>query len=371
MRGRDLGIEVGRGRPGPINAITDVPGVRVGFLTLVEGDGPLVVGEGPVRTGVTLIVPHDGNVWEEPLFAGAHRLNGNGELTGLEWIRESGMLTSLVGLTNTHSVGVVRDALAAIDVRERSNPGQPFWALPVVGETWDGVLNDVNGMHVRTEHVLAAYEAAAGGPVDEGNVGSGTGMICHGFKGGIGTASRVLDRASGGYTVGVLVQANHGRRERLAVNGAPVGLALPLEDVPAPEAGDAGAGSIIVIVATDAPLLPNQCARVAQRAGFGIARTGGVGEHWSGDLFLAFSTANRGMPASEIGSPTPLTASVEMLANSYLDAVFDAVIDATEEAILNALLGAQTMTGRDGLTAHALDPERLVAVLDRHSVRTV
>ena len=371
MRGRDLGIDVGRGRPGPLNAITDVPGVRVGFLTLVEGDGPLVMGEGPVRTGVTVIVPHDGNVWEEPLFAGAHRLNGNGELTGLEWIRESGMLMSLVGLTNTHSVGVVRDALAAIDVRERSHPGRPFWALPVVGETWDGVLNDVNGMHVRTEHVLAAYEAAAGGPVGEGNVGSGTGMICHGFKGGIGTASRVLDRAAGGYTLGVLVQANHGRRERLAVNGAPVGIAVPVEDVPAPDAGAAGAGSIIVIAATDAPLLPNQCARVAQRAGFGIARTGGVGEHWSGDLFLAFSTANRGMPASEMGSPAPLTANVEMLANSYLDAIFDAVIEATEEAILNALLGAQTMTGRDGLTAHALDPERLLAVLNRHSVRTI
>jgi D-aminopeptidase len=371
VRGRDLGIEVGRGRPGPVNAITDVPGVHVGFSTLVEGDGPLVVGKGPVRTGVTVIVPHEGNVWEEPLFAGAHRLNGNGELTGLEWIRESGMLMSLVALTNTHSVGVVRDALAAIDVRERSDPGKPFWALPVVGETWDGVLNDVNGMHVRTEHVLSAYEAAAGGAVGEGNVGSGTGMICHGFKGGIGTASRVLDRASGGYTVGVLVQANHGRRERLAVNGAPVGVAVPAEDVPAPDAGDPAAGSVIVIAATDAPLLPNQCARVAQRAGFGIARTGGVGEHWSGDLFLAFSTANRGMPASEMGSLTPATASLEMLANTYLDAIFDAVIEATEEAILNALLGAQTMTGRDGLTAHALDPERLLAALDRHSARTV
>jgi D-aminopeptidase len=370
MRARDLGIEVGRGRPGPENAITDVEGVRVGFTTLIEGDGPLVVGEGPVRTGVTVIVPHDGNVWEEPLFAGSHRLNGNGELTGLEWIRESGMLMSPIGLTNTHSVGVVRDALVAIDARERTRPERPFWALPVAGETWDGVLNDVNGMHVRGEHVFAAYEAAAGGAVAEGNVGSGTGMICHEFKGGIGTASRVLEPDAGGHTVGVLVQANHGRRERLTVNGAPVGAALPVDDVPSPDPGVSGNGSIIVIAATDAPLLPHQCTRVAQRAGFGIARTGGVGEHWSGDLFLAFSTANRGMPASEMGVQTPLTVKLEMLADSHIDAVFDGVVEATEEAILNALLGAQTMTGRDGLTAHALDPARLLEVLDRHAART-
>ena len=370
MRARDLGIEVGRCRPGRENAITDVKGVRVGFTTLIEGDGPLVVGEGPVRTGVTVIVPHDGNVWEEPLFSGSHRLNGNGELTGLEWIRESGMLMSPIGLTNTHSLGVVRDALVAIDARERSRPERPFWALPVAGETWDGVLNDVNGMHVRAEHVFAAYEAAADGAVAEGNVGSGTGMICHEFKGGIGTASRVLESDAGGHTVGILVQANHGRRERLAVNGAPVGAALPVDDVPAPDAGVPGGGSIIVIAATDAPLLPHQCTRVAQRAGFGIARTGGVGEHWSGDLFLAFSTANRGMPASEMGAQTPLTVNLEMLADSHIDAVFDGVVEATEEAILNALLGAQTMSGRDGLTAHALDPARLLEVLDRHAART-
>jgi D-aminopeptidase len=370
VRARDLGIQVGRGRPGPENAITDVAGVRVGFTTLVEGDGPLVVGEGPVRTGVTVIVPHDGNVWEEPLFAGAHRLNGNGELTGLEWIRESGMLMSLIGLTNTHSVGVVRDALVGIDARERSHPERPFWALPVTGETWDGVLNDVNGMHVRAEHVLAAYESASSGPVSEGNVGSGTGMICHGFKGGIGTASRLLPPEVGGFTVGVLVQANHGRRERLTVNGAPVGAELPVSDVPAPDPTTPGAGSIIVIVATDAPLLPGQCTRVAQRASLGIARTGGVGEHWSGDLLLAFSTANRGMPASEMGAEPPLTLSVDMLADAHIDAVFDAVVEATEEAILGALLGAETMTGRDGLTAHSIDPDRLLAALDRHAART-
>jgi D-aminopeptidase len=342
----------------------------VGFTTLVEGEGPLVVGEGPVRTGVTVVVPHDGNVWEEPLFAGAHRLNGNGELTGLEWIRESGMLMSLIGVTNTHSVGVVRDALVGIDARERTNPERPFWALPVVGETWDGVLNDVNGMHVQPAHVLAAYESASGGPVAEGNVGGGTGMICHEFKGGVGTASRVLDADSGGFTVGVLVQANHGRRERLAVNGAPVGAALPVSEVPAPDPAAPGAGSIIVIAATDAPLLPGQCTRVAQRASLGIARTGGVGEHWSGDLLLAFSTANRGLPASEMGADTPLTVSVDMLADSHIDAVFDAAVEATEEAILNAMLAAETMTGRDGLTAHAIDAERLVAVLDRHDART-
>jgi len=368
MRARDLGIEVGRGRPGPENAITDVRGVRVGFTTLIEGDGPLEVGRGPVRTGVTVIVPHDGNVWEEPLFAGPHRLNGNGELTGLEWIRESGMLMSPIGLTNTHSVGVVRDALVAIDARDRSDPAQPFWALPVVGETWDGMLNDVNGMHVRPAHVLAAYEAARDGPVAEGNVGSGTGMICHEFKGGIGTASRVLDPESGGYAVGVLVQANHGRRERLSVNGAPVGAAIPVDEVPAP--GASAAGSIIVVVATDAPLLPHQCTRVAQRASLGIARTGGVGEHWSGDLLLAFSTANRGMPASEMGADTPLAVALEMLADAHMNPLFYAVVEATEEAILNALLGAETMTGRDGVTAHAIDHERLVAILDRHAART-
>jgi D-aminopeptidase len=369
VRARELGIAVGRGRPGPENAITDVRGVRVGFTTLHRGDGRLVVGEGPVRTGVTVIVPHDGDPWEEPLFAGAHRLNGNGELTGLEWIRESGMLMSLIALTNTHSVGVVRDALVAIDARERTHPDRPFWALPVVGETWDGILNDVNGMHVRPEHVFAAYDAAAGGRVAEGNVGSGTGMICHGFKGGIGTASRILAPAAGGYVVGVLVQANHGRRERLAVNGAPIGASLPAEEIALPSAGASGAGSIIVIVATDAPLLPHQCARVAQRASLGIARTGGTGEHWSGDLLLAFSTANRGMPASELDADAPRTVRLEMLVDAHIDAVFDAAVEATEEAILNALLAADTMRGRDGLTAIAIDPDRLIAVLDRHAAR--
>jgi D-aminopeptidase len=370
VKARDLGIRIGHGEPGPDDAITDVPGVRVGHATLIEGEGPLIVGRGPVRTGVTVILPHPDGIWTDPLFAGCHRLNGNGELTGLEWVRESGQLTSPIGLTNTHSVGVVRDALIAHEVRERP-AHELFWGLPVVGETWDGVLNDVNGQHVRPEHVERALAAAAGGPVAQGNVGGGTGMVCHGFKGGIGTASRVLAEAEGGFRVGVLVQANHGRRERLRIDGVPVGEAIPTSAVPAPSppgagaygAGSAGSGSIIVVVATDAPLLPVQCGRLAQRAGLGIARTGGVGEHWSGDLFLAFSTANRGVGSADLGRRTPLTHQVTVLSNAHVTPLFDAVVEATEEAIVNALLSAETMTGRDGVTAHRLDPERLLAAL--------
>lgn len=373
MRARELGIIVGSGTPGPHNAITDVAGVRVGHATIVRGEGPLHVGDGPVRTGVTVVVPHDGNVWEEPLFAGFHRLNGNGELTGTHWVQESGMLKTLIGVTNSHSVGVVRDALVAAEVAGRT-PGHLYWSLPVVGETWDGMLSDIGGLHVKAEHVEEALRAARDGPLPEGNVGGGTGMICHGFKGGSGTASRVVPAESGGFTVGVLVQANHGRRERLQVNGVPVGMIVDDAEVPVPvapeEAASAGAaaarggaGSIIVIVATDAPLLPGQCARLAQRAGLGVARTGGVGEHWSGDLFFAFSTANRGMPACDYGDPSPLTIRLTMLSNTYIDALFDAVVEATEEAIVNALLAAETMVGRDGVTAHQLDPDRLVAVL--------
>ncbi|MBV9415628.1 MAG: P1 family peptidase, partial [Solirubrobacterales bacterium] len=280
MRARDYGIVIGHGAPGSENAITDVAGVRVGHRTLIEGSGPLVVGRGPVRTGVTVILP-PGNVWEDPVFAGPHRLNGNGEMTGLEWVRESGMLTTPVALTNTHSVGVVRDALLGAMLAADPRRGSE-WSLPVVAETWDGVLNDLNGFHVHREHVQEAFAAARGGAVQEGAVGAGTGMICHGFKGGIGTASRVRPEAEGGHTVGVLVLANHGRRERFAVNGVPAGRAL--DDIPLPGppdsgsqdagaanpggpgagAGDpaAGAGSIIVVVATDAPLLPHQCMRL-------------------------------------------------------------------------------------------------------------
>ena len=352
-RARELGIAVGALPPGPLNAITDVPGVRVGHATIVEGEG--------VRTGLTVVLPHEGSAWAEPVFAGPHRLNGNGELTGLEWIRESGLLTSPVGITNTNSVGVVRDALIAAEVEDR---GDDFWSLPVVGETWDGLLNDVSGMHVGAEHVRAALAAAAAGRVAEGNVGGGTGMICHGFKGGIGTASRV--EADGGHVVGVLVQANYGRRERLRVEGVPVGEAIPPSEVPLPdEGGPSPGGSIIVLVATSAPLLPDQCRRLAQRAGLGIGRMGGVGENSSGDLFLCFSTGNRGLPAGDFAADTPLTVPVRMVPAQRLTPLFDAVVEATEEAILNALCAAETMTGREGVTAHALPLDRLSDVMSR------
>lgn len=369
VRAADLGIRIGTGRPGPHNAITDVAGVRVGHTTLIAGDGPLVVGSGPVRTGVTVVVPGD-DVGRAQYFAGCHRLNGNGELTGLEWIRESGLLTSPIALTNTHSVGVVRDALVAAEVRSRPRE-EAFWSLPVVGETWDGMLNDVNGFHVRAEHLFAALDGARPGPVAEGGVGGGTGMICHEFKGGIGTASRVVADAAGGWTVGVLVQANYGERARLTVDGVPVGREIPTSEVPAPEAppGEvtlpAGSGSIIAVVATDAPLLPHQCRRLAQRAGLGVARVGGVGAHSSGDLFVAFATGNAGdvYPGGPESAEGPLTRSVTMLADPWTSHLSEAVVDATEEAILNALVAGATMAGRDGITAHALPHDRVREVL--------
>ena len=335
MNARDLGIHIGDLEPGPHDAITDVAGVRVGHTTLIEGD--------EVRTGVTVVLPTpDG----EPCFAAAHRLNGNGELTGLEWIRESGLLTTPVGLTNTFSVGVVRDALVAS--QHAANRGR--WHLPVVGETYDGFLNEIEGMHVRTEHVFAALDEASDGPVEQGAVGGGTGMICHNFKGGIGTASRVTEP---GHTVGVLVQANHGRRSRLAVSGVPVGRLLGPERIPLPEAkDDAADGSIIVVVATDAPLLPHQCARIAQRSALGIARTGGAGENSSGDFALAFATGNR----------TPEQSPLDLVPNDEIDPLFYATIEATEEAIVNALLNAETMTGRGG-TVHSLPPETLAELI--------
>jgi D-aminopeptidase len=338
LRARELGITIGELPPGSLDAITDVDGVRVGHTTLIEGDS--------VRSGVTVVIPP-----ELPCFAAPFRLNGNGEMTGLEWVRESGFLTSQIAITNTHSVGVVRDALVSAAVCA----GDERWHLPVVAETWDGRLNDINGMHVRPEHVFAALETAAAGPVAEGSVGGGTGMVAHGFKGGIGTASR---KAETGHTAGVLVQANHGRRARLQIDGVPVGRELGPERIPLPE--DPGpAGSIIVIAATDAPLLPHQCARLAKRAALGIARTGGAGETSSGDLVLAFATGSRGLATTE---PT----TVELLPNERCDALFYAVIEATEEAIVNAMLAARTMTGRGGATVHALDPDLLVEVMRRH-----
>ena len=378
MRARDLGIRIGTGRTGPQNAITDVPGVRVGMRTVVRGDGPLRRGEGPVRTGVTMVLPQADGIWDQPVFAGSHRLNGNGEVTGLEWVRESGLLSSPIGLTNSHSVGVVRDAIAAIQVRERPRD-QLFWAIPVVAETWDGVLNDVNGFHVTEADALAAYASADDGPVAEGNVGGGTGMTCHGFKGGTGSASRRIGEAAGGWTVGVLVQANHGRRGRLTVNGAPVGRDIPADVVPlstppelrGPPASSAeGGGSVIVVVATDAPLLPHQCDRLAQRAVLGIARTGGTGEHSSGDFAVAFATGNR-LRASDYGAAVPLTQPVTMLSDAHIDPLFDAAVEATEEAVVNALVAARTMTGRDGVVAHGLPHDRLVKVLDGYGLRTL
>jgi len=384
MRARDLGITIGRGTPGPLNAITDVAGLRVGHATLIDGDGPLRVGHGPVRTGVTVVLPRGDASWDDAAFAGCHRLNGNGELTGLEWVRESGALYGPVAITNTHSVGIVRDTLVAASVERRSDP-DVWWSLPVVGETYDGILNDINGFHVRPEHVRDALSSASGGPVPEGNVGGGTGMICHEFKGGVGTASRIVPDADGGFTVGALVQANHGRREWLRVDGVPVGDAIGVDVVPSAYRDEdarpddpadphrtsrrppPGSGSIIVVVATDAPLLPHQCERLAQRAGLGLARAGATGGHTSGDLFIAFATGNR-VPAA--GIHAPVAVDLRAVTDRVIDPLFMATIEAAEEAVVNALIAAETMTGRDGSVAYALPHDRLVDVLSRHA-RTV
>jgi D-aminopeptidase len=360
---RDLGVTIGRIPPGRHNAITDVAGVRVGHATIVAGEGALQVGVGPVRTGVTVILPHEGDVGREPLFAGSHVLNGNGEMTGLIWVKESGMLTSPIALTNTHSVGVVRDALIAYEIEKSERP-ELFWSLPVVAETYDGWLSDINGMHVKREHVWAALDAATDGPVAEGCVGGGTGMICHEFKGGIGTSSRLLPEEEGGWTVGVLVQANYGARHLLRIDGVPVGELIPYAEVPGMREERARLarqaredGSIIIIVATDAPLLPHQCERLAQRATIGLARAGGIGANSSGDIFLAFATGNRGLPGPE--EKTSAIASCRMIPNDGMTALFEACAEATEEAILNALCLATTTTGIGGRTIHALPLERV------------
>ncbi len=364
-RYRDLGLTIGQLPPGPNNAITDVAGVRVGTVTLIEGEGPLVVGQGPVRTGVTVIVPHDG-IGDSPVFAGCHTLNGNGEMTGLEWVRESGQLTTAIAITNTHSVGIVRDALVAADTATRS-ASVSYWSLPVVAETYDGGLNDINGMHVTAAHLHQALAVAASGPVPEGNVGGGTGMVCHEFKGGTGTASRIVN----GWRVGALVQANYGDRERLSIDGVPVGRELPRTVVPSAwdeeEAiARRGAGSIIAILATDAPILPHQLHRLAQRAGLGIARMGGNGAHSSGDIFLAFSTANsEALHSYKEERPNDAVA-VTMLPDEAMSDLFWGAIEATEEAICNALIAAQTMVGRDGITAHALPHDALVEIMTRY-----
>lgn len=362
-RARDLGIPL-EGSPGLHNAITDVPGVEVGHTTLIAGEGELVVGQGPVRTGVTAILPR-GKTYD-PIFAGWYALNGNGEMTGTTWVEESGFLETPVTITNTHSVGVVRDAVVAWMIRHGFFDPLPgdgsFWLIPVVAETYDGGLNDINGFHVKPEHVFAALDGAAPGPVAEGNVGGGTGMICHGFKGGIGTASREIVIDHSVYTVGALVQANYGSRQDLTVAGVPAGREIP-DLLPELNSGEAAAkdGSIIVVIATDAPLLPHQLKRLARRAPLGISRVGGFGSNTSGDIFLAFSTANAG--AARRWEPQYL----EMLPNDFLSPLLKATVQATEEAILNALVAAETMQGINGNTVYGLPHERLQKVLKQYN----
>jgi D-aminopeptidase len=368
MRARELGIEIGVLPSGPNDAITDVGDVRVGHSTIIRGEGPLVAGVGPVRTGVTVVCPREGSARDEPVFAGSHRFNGNGEMTGLEWIREAGALTTPIGITNTHSVGVVRDALIAAEMEERPGADE-YWSLPVVAETYDGALNDINGQHVGPEHVREALQNAAAGPVVEGSVGGGTGMICHEFKGGIGTASRRVPDEQGGWTVGALVQANYGSRATLRVDGLPVGRVISKEQVPSPFDDEEteqppGTGSIIVILATDAPLLPIQCDRLVQRATVGLARMGGGLDDGSGDIFLAFATGNRGLPSAVLEGDVPQTVPVRMLPNERMSPLFHAAAEATEAAILSALLSADTVTGRDGVTAHGLEPDMLLAAME-------
>ena len=361
-RARDLGVPF-VGAPGPLNAITDVAGVTVGHATLISGDGPLKVGEGPVRTGVTVVLPRGADSNTRPTFSGWFSMNGNGEMTGTTWVEESGFLEGPVAITNTHSVGVVRDALIAWRAQSAPDSSGYWWSLPVVAETYDGFLNDINGFHVKERHVFEALASASGGRVAEGNVGGGTGMVCYGFKGGIGTASRRLTTQEGGYTVGVLVQANFGRRAQLMVAGAPVGTDIA-EGVPYAldqlHAARGELGSIIIVVATDAPLLPHQLKRLARRASLGMARTGGMSGNGSGDIFIAFSTAN---PDAFTGEGL---ATVQMMSNEDMNPVFDATIYATEEAIINAMTAADTMVGADNHRVVALPHERLRAVLRKY-----
>jgi D-aminopeptidase len=382
-RERDLKLPIG-GTPGALDAITDVAGVEVGQTTLVLGSGKLVVGRGPVRTGVTVIHPR-GKANSDPVFAAWFTLNGNGEMTGTTWVQESGLLEGPVAITNTHSVGVVRDAIIQWEVSQK-NALQPWW-LPVVAETYDGALNDINGFHVKPEHVLAALDGARGGLPREGAVGGGTGMVCHGFKGGIGTASRKLPAEQGGYTVGVLVQCNYGIRRDLRIAGVPVGEEIPdlagcianNEPLPPDSArrhcderrgGDAldnarddaqEQGSIIVVVATDAPLLPHQLKRIATRVSVGVGRQGGFGGNSSGDIFIAFSTAN----ARAWFNDQPVT-NVKMLPNDRITPLFQATAQATEAAITNALLGAETTTGANDLRIYAMPVDRMLAAMKKY-----
>ena len=374
-RARDLGVPF-EGTPGALNAITDVDGVEVGHATIVRGGGPLVVGEGPVRTGVTAVWPR-GRDEPDPVYAAWFTLNGDGEMTGTTWVRDSGIMEGPVMITNTLSVGIVHHAVIRWGVARGMERGGGRWlaALPVVGETWDGTLNDIRGQHVTEADALAAMDTARGGPVAEGNVGGGTGMICHRFKGGIGTSSRVVDVAGDDYTVGVLVQCNYGSRELFRVAGVPVGreIADLMPERPgegaqggAPLEGAEGEadrdGSIIVVVATDAPVMPHQLERMARRVSLGLARNGSIASNGSGDIFVAFSTANQ-RAAAEVGTSTR----ARVLANGRLNPLFTATVEATEEAIINALVAAETMTGANDVTVHALPHERLREVLRKYN----
>jgi len=354
-RARDLGVPFD-GTPGPYNAITDVKGVEVGHTTLISGDGKLVVGKGPVRTGVTAIRPR-GRTSSDAVFGAWFTLNGNGEMTGTTWLEDSGFLDGPVMITNTHSVGIVRDAVIAWKVQHGSADMEGYWwSLPVVAETWDGYLNDINGFHVTKEDAFHALDSAHSGPVEEGNVGGGTGMICNEFKGGIGTSSRLLDAKDGGYTVGVLVQCNYGSREQLRIAGINVGREIPEHTV-----WDKDLGSIIVVVATDAPLIPTQLKRIARKVSLGLGRDGSYSGDGSGDIFIAFSTANPGA----VGSKG--LHSVNMLPNASLDPMFLATVQATEEAVINAMVAAETMTGINNHTVVALPHERLREVLRKYN----
>ena len=370
QRARDLGVPFD-GHPGPFNAITDVAGVAVGQTTLIRGDGPLVKGQGPVRTGVTAILPRGDRF--DPVYANWYTLNGNGDMTGTHWITESGFLETPILITNTGSVGTVRDA--AWQWMDQHHYYAPFYkdywyAYPVVAETYDGIFNDINGQHVTKADVFHALDSARPGPVDEGGVGGGTGMMCYNFKGGIGTASRVLDKRDGGYTVGVLVQCNHGTRSQLTIAGVPVGRALQ-DTLPYIIEGQsfglaktpprAETGSIIVVLATDAPLLPGQLKRLAQRIPLGVTRTGGIGGNGSGDIFIAFSTANPGAYSNTENKQ------VTTLPNDRINPLFEATIEATEEAIINALFAGKTLTGINGNTVHGLPVESVIRLLHRYN----
>ncbi len=353
-RARDLGVPF-EGKPGKFNAITDVKGVKVGHVTLISGKGKLKTGKGPVRTGVTAILPRGKKT--APVFAGWYSLNGNGEMTGTTWIEESGFLEGPVMITNTHSVGVVRDAVVEWLV-SKNDKSDLLWSLPVVAETYDGFLNDINGFHVKRKHVFKALKDASSGRVTEGGVGGGTGMICHGFKGGIGTSSRKVSIDNECYRVGVLVQANYGQRRTLTIAGVPVGREITEL---MPHTGSRGDGSIIVVVATDAPLLPHQLKRLARRVPMGIARVGGLGNNSSGDIFVAFSTANRNAADNDD------VVDVEMLPNEWMDDLFEATVQATEESIINALVAGRTMKGINGNTVYGIPHDRLQDVLREYN----